>query len=86
MNRFWATLLGITLVGSVAMNFFGPSYPPEKIWDVKTFFAVYGFIGCVAIIYVSKALGKYWLLKHPGYYDPHRAPAEVGEAGEGDDA
>ena len=77
MSRFWATLLAITLVGSLVMNFVGPTYR-EKVWDLPTFFAFYGFIGCVVIIYISKWLGKHWLLKDPEYYDPHRAPQEVG--------
>lgn len=80
MSRFWATLLAVALVGSLVMNLFGPGYR-EKIWDVPAFFAVYGFVGCVVIIYVSKWLGKKWLLQDPGYYAPYRAPREVAQEG-----
>jgi uncharacterized membrane protein len=81
MSRTWSIVLGVVLVASVAMSFVGPSKEAEHIWDVKAFFAVYGFVGCVVIIYVSKAVGKYWLQRPDAYYEPYRAPAEVGEAG-----
>lgn len=81
MSRPWAILLGLVLAVAVALNFFGPSYPAEKIWEIRGFFVVYGFVGCVVIIYVSKAVGKHWLLTDRSYYDPHHAPEEVGEAG-----
>lgn len=86
MNRLWSTLLGIVLVGSLVMNFVGPAKEVKNIWDLKTFFAFYGFVGCVVIIYVSKWIGKYWLQRPEDYYEPFRAPAEVGEAGEKDHA
>jgi hypothetical protein len=81
VNRFWSTLLAIALLGSLVMNFVGPQYDEiAHIWDIKTFFAVYGFVGCVVIIFVSKWLGKYFLQRSEEYYEPYRAPAEVGEA------
>lgn len=82
MSRFWSTVLAVTLVTSVVMSFVGPSKEAKFLWDVKTFFAVYGFVGCVAIIFVSKWLGRFWLQRSEDYYDPHQAPAEAGEAGE----
>ncbi len=33
------------------------------------FFAVFGLIGCVAIILISKWLGHYWLQRKEDYYD-----------------
>jgi hypothetical protein len=77
MTRFRAILLGVVLVASVAIDVLGPSKEPEHIWDLKMFFAIYGFVGCVAIIFISKAVGKYWLQREPGYYSTHRAPDEV---------
>ena len=82
MSRFWSTVLAVTLVTSVVMSFVGPSKEAKFLWDVKAFFAVYGFVGCVAIIFVSKWLGRYWLQRGEDYYDPHQAPAEAGDAGE----
>lgn len=79
MNRIWSSLLVIVLVGSLALNFVGPQKEMKHLWDVKTFFAVYGFVGYVVIVYAAKGLGKL-LQRSEDYYDPHRAPAEAGEA------
>jgi hypothetical protein len=74
MSRFWKILLTVALVGSVAMNFVGPAKEPAHVWDVRAFFAIYGFLGCILIIYVSKFLGKNWLQQDVDYYAPFRAP------------
>lgn len=37
--------------------------------EIPGFYAIYGFIGCVLIVIVSKALGSYWLQKPEDYYD-----------------
>ncbi len=36
---------------------------------VPGFFALLGFLGCVAIILVSKWLGRYWLQRREDYYE-----------------
>ncbi len=33
------------------------------------FGSIYGLISCIAIIVVSKFLGKVWLMRREGYYD-----------------
>lgn len=39
-------------------------------WDKLPFFwGIYGFAGCVALIYFSKLLGHYWLHRREDYYD-----------------
>jgi hypothetical protein len=79
MNRIWSSLLAVVLVGSLAMNFIGPEKEMKHIWDVKTFFAVFGFFGYIVIVYAAKGLGK--MIQRPeSYYEPHLAPAEAGEA------
>lgn len=38
-------------------------------WEaIPVFSALYGFIGCLVIIFGSKALGHYWLQKKEDYY------------------
>ena len=32
-------------------------------------FAIFGFVGCVAIVVVSKLIGHYWLQRKEDYYD-----------------
>jgi hypothetical protein len=79
VRRFLTVVLAVTLVASVALSFVGPTKEVKHIWDVKAFFVVYGFVGCVVIIFVSKWLGRFWLQRGEDYYDPHQAPAEAGE-------
>jgi hypothetical protein len=38
---------------------------------IPAFFAIFGFIGCVLLIVVSKALGHHWLMKDEDYYEKH---------------
>ncbi|RLG34378.1 hypothetical protein DRN97_02615 [Methanosarcinales archaeon] len=43
------------------------------LWDrMPAFHSLFGFIGCVLIIVVSKALGHYWLMKEEDYYEKRR--------------
>ena len=37
--------------------------------DLPAWGALYGFISCVAIIVVSKLIGKLWLMRREDYYD-----------------
>ena len=44
---------------------------PAHFWfeDLPAWGALYGLISCVAIIVVSKLLGKLWLTRPGNYYD-----------------
>ena len=37
--------------------------------DTPAFGSLYGFVSCVAIIIVSKVIGKAWLMRREDYYD-----------------
>jgi hypothetical protein len=37
--------------------------------DIPAWGSIYGLVSCVAIIVVSKLLGKLWLLRRENYYD-----------------
>ncbi len=37
--------------------------------NILGFFALFGLIGCVALIMISKWLGHYWLQRKEDYYD-----------------
>ncbi|MHC1611026.1 MAG: hypothetical protein ACXQTW_05455 [Candidatus Methanospirareceae archaeon] len=42
------------------------------VWDkLPAFHALFGFIGCVILIVVSKAIGHHWLMKEEDYYEKH---------------
>ncbi len=54
----------------IVLDFIIPRHHLEFPWDrVPGFSSVFGFISCVLIIIVSKALGKLWLQKKEDYYD-----------------
>ena len=36
---------------------------------IPAFFSIFGFIGCLAIIFGAKLLGHFWLQKDEDYYD-----------------
>jgi hypothetical protein len=86
MNRFWSIVLGVAVVGSLVADLVRPTREVRYLWDYTFFFAAYGFLGCALIVYASKAAGKYWLQRRENYYEPHRAPAEVGQEGPESDA
>ena len=37
--------------------------------DIPGWGSLYGFVSCVAIIVVSKVIGKLWLMRREDYYD-----------------
>jgi hypothetical protein len=54
----------------VVIDFFLPRDHPHFFWDlIPGFNAVFGFISCILIIVISKALGHYWLARSEDYYD-----------------
>lgn len=68
----WILLIILTL-GTLLLSHFGrgPSHP--HAWDrIPLFYAAFGFVGCILIIFVSKALGKAFLQKKEDYYERHR--------------
>ncbi len=79
MNRIGMIVLVVVLVASVALNFTIPAKEDPHIWDVKAFFAVYGFVGALAAIFLSRWIGQFLLQRDEGYYAPHGAPEEAAE-------
>lgn len=68
-RRRW--LLGATLLAVFAADFFVAREHTDFFWDhIFGWSAVFGFVSCVAIIFVSKALGhKGRLMRREDYYD-----------------
>jgi hypothetical protein len=74
---FWGCGLGSLLAGGVVHM--THTDHASLFWQRVPFFsAAYGFIGCIVIILVSKALGHHWLQKREDYYggDEKRAQEE----------
>lgn len=61
-------LLWVAFALSVAVEWLLPAGEPSLPWWHRTpaFHAAYGLVGCVLIVVVSKALGKYWLQRPEG--------------------
>lgn len=66
LERIAYVILALTVV----LDLFIPRDHVYFFWDdIPGFSAVYGFISCIVIIIVSKALGHYWLSRPEDYYD-----------------
>jgi predicted tellurium resistance membrane protein TerC len=66
LKRIAYVILALTVV----LDFFIPRDYVHFFWDdIPGISAVYGFISCILIIIVSKALGHYWLSRPEDYYD-----------------
>lgn len=68
-QRRW--LLAATLLAVFVADFFVPREHVVFFWDaISGWAALFGFVSCVAIIFVSKALGRQGrLMRREDYYD-----------------
>jgi hypothetical protein len=58
----------ISLIVLLVIDFFTPKHGHFPWEEAYGFFAVYGYIGCVSLIYIAKGLR--WLVKRKeNYYD-----------------
>ena len=72
MKHLLWMLIAAGLVVSIIADLLIPlEHIQEGFWweHIPGFFAALGFFGCVAIVYVAKALGKWWLQRKENYYD-----------------
>ena len=71
MNGLRWALLGIAAVITLLGGFAVPRDPVDSAWwnNIPVFFALFGFIGCILIIFFAKLLGKLFLRKRTDYYD-----------------
>lgn len=71
INYIWPILISLAVI-IVVVGFFIPSGEGEHGFygsNINGFFAALGFVGCIAIIYIAKWLGHYWLQRKEDYYD-----------------
>lgn len=69
MRRTLVAIL-IALIPVVAVDILLPQSGRYFAWyGVPGFFALFGLIGCVTIVFISKWLGHYWLQRKDDYYD-----------------
>ena len=66
---FYASLMVLALTEAIAPRFLYDEHAHFAFEDWPAFGAIYGFFSCVAIILVSKLLGKHWLMRPDNYYE-----------------
>lgn len=67
---FYASLAVLALAEAVAPRLLYDEPAHFAFEDWPAFGSVYGFFSCVAIIVVSKLLGKLWLMRPDDFYEP----------------
>ena len=70
MSRKLRAILIVAIGITCILGFIFPYEHPHFWWQkIPVFDAVFGFLGCVIIVVVSKWLGHRWLMKREDYYD-----------------
>ena len=72
MKRWhWISLAVLMAGSSVVERILAPDPHHSSHWwsHLPGFYGLFGFVGCIGIIVVSKLLGKKWLQKDEHYYD-----------------
>lgn len=69
MKRWHWMALGLVTAVSLVAQVTAPHHEGGHWWDaVPGSYAAYGFVGCAAIVFVSKWIGKLWVQRGEGYY------------------
>lgn len=70
---FYVTFSLLAIAMLVAELVIPPSKTHEPFWweEIPYFYGIFGFIGCIVLILVSKLLGKLFLQRKETYYDEH---------------
>jgi hypothetical protein len=73
MKRIWIIIVSALVVFVLLDLLLRMGGHGEFVWsNIYGFFAVFGLIGCVALILVSKWLGHHWLQRKEDYYDRNK--------------
>lgn len=71
----WIVLAVLFLISLVVPYVFAEGGHDGHWWHhVPGFWGAFGFLSCALIIIISKAIGKAFLVRKPGYYDVPPAP------------
>ena len=70
IKRWFTAVLVVVAVGEIVLpHVFSGDDPHFWFEGVPAWGSLYGLASCVAIILVSKFLGKVWLMRREDYYD-----------------
>jgi hypothetical protein len=68
-SGFYVSLAVVALAEIVLPRIFDGAKSNFSFEDFPAWGSLYGLISCVAIIVVSKLIGKAWLMRREDYYD-----------------
>lgn len=68
-RAFYTCLAVVAVTEAVAPRFFYNDDAHFAFEDWPALGSIDGFLSCVAIIVVSKLLGKHWLIRQDNYYE-----------------
>lgn len=66
---FYASLVVLILLELILMGIRETHLSLAHIAEFPAFHAIFGFVGCVVMVFVVKFLGHQWLMKEEDYYD-----------------
>ena len=70
IRRGFYVVLGVIALAEIVLpRIFDGLHPHFSFESFPAWGSLYGLVSCVAIIIVSKALGKLWLMRREDYYD-----------------
>lgn len=70
MKRWFYLALGAIALAEIAVSLLFPGdHAHFGFEDIPAWGSGYGLVSCVAIILVSKLLGKVWLVRREDHYD-----------------
>ena len=70
MKKWHWVALGILTLISLILEFTYLADYDSHWWNsIPAFYAIWGFLSCIVIIYVSKWLGKMFIFRKENYYD-----------------
>jgi hypothetical protein len=65
----WVALAVLTIISLILEFTFLADYDSHWWNSIPAFYAIWGFLSCIVIIYVSKWLGKLFIFRKENYYD-----------------
>ena len=70
MKRWSYAVLAAIAIGEIVVpRLTGAEHPHFWFEDLPAWGSLYGLVSCLAIIVVSKLLGRLWLARPENYYD-----------------
>ena len=69
IKRFCYVILAVIVLAEVILPHVFPAKHHLSVESWPAFGSIYGLASCVAIIVVSKFLGKVWLMRREDHYD-----------------